>query len=433
MTETFKHIIKKIIKTDNNFFSINHDSSDKVDKIIKLLFVTFIFKEINTKKKFEFFYENIQNTFLKNVKDDFINYFCTIQKTYYGFNKLARIFKYKMSKTVINYDIGLNEIYENQKNVIGILHLNSKYLFSINDLINIINTSLTNNYEFFAEPLCVKNPYNNIPFSKSILYNIYFYILYKTYYRPELFINFFSCNFSLSLFGKKYEILLREYSIKNYVYKSPLNTLFKEVKKMIKNFNNYCLKFNLNNKIIIDKEFPQDNLVKIMQPYLLVYFTSLYSMIPNKKYETNLIFKHIMLKFNKFNPVFGRKRYKILFKHNANFKKKIMSKIIEFDDRHIVFNDKNNKTNDFLIDHLLYKESFNNLNYYFTNLLIVNDNQEYFQNHDTDNNYDTDNNDEDEPAHVETQEQDIDAYDNDDADNDDNDEADYEEENDSIS
>jgi hypothetical protein len=408
MTETFKHIIKKIIKTDNNFFSINHDSSDKVDKIIKLLFVTFIFKEINTKKKFEFFFENIQNTFLKNVKHDFINYFCTIQKTYYGFNKLARIFKYKISKTVINFDIGLNEINENQKNVIGILHLNSKYLFSINDLINIINTSLTNNYEFFAEPLCIKNPYNNIPFSKSILYNIYFFILYKTYYRPELFINFFSCNFSLSLFGKKYEIVLREYSIKNYVYKSPLNILFKEVTKMIKKFNNYCLKFNLNNKIIIDKEFPQDTLVKIMQPYLLVYFTSLYSMIPNKKYETNLVFKHIMLKFNKFNPVFGRKRYKILFKHNASFKKKIISKIIEFDDRHIVFNDKNNKTNDFLIDHLLYKESFNTLNYYFTNLLIVNnDNQEYFQNHDTDNN---DEEDADDADNNEAEDEDNDDY-----------------------
>ena len=149
---------------------------------------------------------------------------------------------------------------------------------------------------------------------------------------------------------------------------------------MIKKFNHYCLKFNLRNRIIIDNDFPQDKLVKIMQPYLVVYFTSLYSMIPNKKHESSLIFKHMMLKFSKFNPLFGRKKYKILFKHTANFKKKIIGKIIEFDDNHIIFNDPNHKIENFLTDHLVYKESFNTLNYYFTNLLIVNNEPPQLQN-----------------------------------------------------
>ena len=215
-----KIITQRIINTDNNIFSLNYDSSDKVDKIIKTLFASFILKEMTVKNKFLFFFETTQNTFLKTIIDEFIYYFYKIQKTYNSFRKLSQIFKCKKSKIVVDYDIALNEINENQPNVISIIQCNSKYLFSINDLINIINTSLTNNYQFFPEPLCIKNPYNNIPFSKSTLYNIYFFILYKTYIRHDLFFKFFLCNFSLPLFGKKYEIILREHSIYNYVYKS---------------------------------------------------------------------------------------------------------------------------------------------------------------------------------------------------------------------
>jgi hypothetical protein len=50
MRETFKLIIEKIINTNNNIFSINYDSSDKVDKIIQMLFVTFLLKEVTPKK-----------------------------------------------------------------------------------------------------------------------------------------------------------------------------------------------------------------------------------------------------------------------------------------------------------------------------------------------------------------------------------------------
>jgi hypothetical protein len=383
---TFKLIVKTIINTDKNIFSCNYYNSDKNNKIIKLLFASFISKEIKIKNKIYFYFETIQNTFLKSIIEEFIECFCKIQKTYNGFNKLAQLFKYKKAQIVVNHDIGLNEIKENDKNIILIVQCKTKYLFSINDLINIINTSLTNNYQFFPEPLSIKNPYNNIPFSKSCLYNIYLFILHKTYIRPDLFFKFFSCDFNLSIFVKKYEILLRETSINNYVYKSPSNLLFDEITQMIKYFNKYCKKTKLDNNIYIDVDFPKDKLIKIMQPYLLVYFTSLYSMIPNRKCECSYVFKQMMIKFNIFNPQFGRKRYKILFKHNAKFQKKIAGKIIEFDDKHVTFNKSNDITENFLKDHLIYNAGYNILNY-FTNLLLI-DEQHYFQNDEEDNEVD---------------------------------------------
>ena len=91
-------------------------------------------------------------------------------------------------------------------------------------------------------------------------------------------------------------------------------------------------------------------------------------MILNKKSETRVAFKYMMLRFSNYNPQFGRKKYKILFNYNANFKKTVACKIIEFDDKHIAFNIEVNKTLDFLTDHLAYKEPCVN---YFTNLLII--------------------------------------------------------------
>jgi hypothetical protein len=122
-------------------------------------------------------------------------------------------------------------------------------------------------------------------------------------------------------------------------------------------------------------------------------------MIPNRRFETNIIFKQIMMKFNNFNPQFGRKKYKILFKNTSKFKKRVAGKIIEFDDRYPPFNNTSNARELFLKDHLVYNAGYNVLNN-FTNLLVVDEEQHYFQNDDEEND-DEENDDEDEVYEVE--------------------------------
>jgi hypothetical protein len=189
--ETYKLIIKKIVNTDINFFSVDYKEDETIKYYIKMSFILFV-KDVNIKNKYKKLSQALEGFLLtdKQKQEEFIEYFCKIQKTYNTFNRLMYNYKYKKTKIVVNTDMGLNELSETDKNVISIIDNNSKYLFHVNDLIKIINVSLTNSYLFFAEPKSVKNPYNNLPFNKSTLYNIYFHIRNKTDYYPELFFKF---------------------------------------------------------------------------------------------------------------------------------------------------------------------------------------------------------------------------------------------------
>ncbi len=350
---TYKLIIKNTLKTSNSVFFYNY-IDDGIDNSIKLIFETLLTKEINSKNKYTFLKESLDNFLIKNNKEDeFIRYFCQIQKTYNTLNKFVYNYKYKKAKTVVNTDMCLNELDPLDKSVICIFHNNSKYLFHINDLIKIINTALTHSHMFFSDPKCIKNPYDNIPFNKSTLYNIYFFIKFKTNYYAEILFKFFIADFNLTIFKNNNECLLREYSIKNYVYMSPANVLIKEIESMIEHHNECYPSENIE----IDKEFPREKLIKIMRPYLFLYCTSQYSYLSQTRGDASYILRKKLARFYNFNPAFGRKKYKILTNCDETFKRRLCGKIIEFDDKHIKFNNNEQYNNGFLSDHLKYNEN----------------------------------------------------------------------------
>ena len=357
----FSLIIKKIIRTENNIFLHNYDKTDKIHLLIKAIFTTYdnlYFKEgemvpVNS-NKFDFLDKALNAFMIKDMREnEILNYFCKIQKTYHALNRFAFIIKYKKAVTVVNTDMELNEINKNNKNVICIYQEKAKYLFKINDLLKIINISLSNSFHFFAQPLYIKNPYNNIPFNKSTLYNIYYYLIERPdllvkFNILELFFKFHECHFNLTKFLSNYEYLLREYNIKNHIKNRINDDLYHEIKIMLNIFNkNKPYKKQIN----ISSTFPKKKLVEVFKPYLLLFINSKHLLIPilKKKAAYELYYK--LLNFQNFNPCFGR----IIVKHVKkiiNNQIKIVKINQEYNDNHILF--ENNNNNNFLCDHLSY-------------------------------------------------------------------------------
>ena len=137
------------------------------------------------------FLKKHETIFARKTNEDFIDLFRDVQKHYRAFALFVNIWKYKKSKIQIEHDLYLTPLNRNNRNVFSLLQQGKIYLFTASNLVNSITTSLSNAPNFFAEPLVLKNPYNNVPFSKSDLYNMYFFLKQSTILMPTLFHNYF--------------------------------------------------------------------------------------------------------------------------------------------------------------------------------------------------------------------------------------------------
>ena len=374
----FVSIMNKILNINNNLFFCK---SDYIDPLLKIVFHFEFNKSITNdssiyQQKF-IFLKNVLNSFMiKNSREeDILFYFNKIQKVYHALNKFAFLYKFKKAPIVVNTDMQLNEIKENDTNIMCIYQEKSKYLFKITDLLKIINMSLINSIDFFSEPLCIKNPYNNLPFDKSILYSIYYFIIEKTklMFKKEfdLFLKFYYCNFNLIIFFNNYEYILREHSIKNYLKNSFTDSLYNEILNMIEEFNSTK---DIVEQIFIDNKFSKNKLVKVFSPYLLLYLNSKYLLVPTIKYNNFNYLESKLKKFQKFNSFFGRIKITNTNKFCRDGKIHRIQ-ILEENDKHINFNDYDDKL--FLTDHLKYRSNFNEYGTFNgSNMIFDSDNSE---------------------------------------------------------
>ena len=360
MSTTFNLIVKKLANLDNNIFSYNYDKTDKVSGINKIFFNILINNQINNyKSKFYFLKDTVENFYFKDKNQErnvFLELFYKIQQIYHTLNRFTYLYKLKKAKLIVNTDMQLNTIDINDINVICIYHVDSKYLFKIEDLLKIIYISLTNCFSFIAEPITIKNPYNNISFGKSVLYYIYYYLISYSkikYIKSDyldIFFKFKESNFNMTKFVNSYEYILREYSIKNYLINTEKKIIKEQIMSMINCFN---LSINsINKKIIIDSDFPEKDLIRIMKPYLYYKFQSHYSFISKNKYDAKIKLNKKLKEFQKFNPNFGRKiiKFKNIY---INGKIKRVKSHIEFNMTHKKFN--NFEIENFMNNHLTYK------------------------------------------------------------------------------
>ena len=272
--------------------------------------------------KYNFLKRNMENIFFqKEDKEQFLDYFCKIQKHYFAFARLLNAWKYKRAQVMVSDDLYLNPLDTNGKNIFVIVQNRKKYLFSIANLINMANSALSNTCHFFASPLILKNPYNNGVFNKSDLYNLYFAIKKSTFIMPTLFHYYFLANFNITRFREQHEGVIREISIENYVKNTDYNALYDKVFNMLKEHKP---------RLAIHPDFPKEELVNIMRPYLRLYYVSLYSLDEYKKLTAFSELHKKLHKFYRYNPKFGRKTIKRVC--NTNFK---FTNQIAYNNKHI--------------------------------------------------------------------------------------------------
>jgi hypothetical protein len=358
---TFNNIINKVVNLDNNIFSLNYDTNDNIPGIYKIFFNMLSNIKLNKqyKNKFQFIEETLNNFYfsVKPIeKNEFFNLFCKIQHIYHTLNRFVFLYKFKKSNLSVDTDLQLNKINQNEPNVICIYHINSKYLFKIEELLKHIYVSLTNSFTFFSEPIAIRNPYNNLPFGKSILYFIHSYFAINTNIKfinikyIDVFLKFKDSNFNLTNFLNNHEHILREYTIQNFINNSTKHTIVNEIKKMITSYNNNFLQEI--DKILISEEFPEDVLIRIMKPYLYLRLQAKYSLIIKNQIIANKKLSQKLREFQCFNPQFGKKiiKFKDIVK-NGKIKK--VKSHIEFIMKHKKFN--TYEIDSFMSNHLSYK------------------------------------------------------------------------------
>jgi hypothetical protein len=262
--------------------------------------------------KYTYIKNTVDNPFYKaEQKTEFIKIFQGAQRHYQALCKFAYKWKWNRATYAIKHDLLLNPIEPGQYFVLPLLHSGKKYLFTKSDLTNIVETALTHSPYIYAEPLPIKNPYNNLVFDKSHLYTIYFFMKHRMFTLPTVFHQYFLHNFHLKLFRDNNEALIRKMHINSMIKTNNTTIRRRDITTMIRQYNDHCV--STTKKIYIDPDFPNDVLFRAMTPYLHLFYTSTYALDIAEKGSAMNNLRYQLSRFHKISPTFGRKFIKMRF------------------------------------------------------------------------------------------------------------------------
>lgn len=247
--------------------------------------------------------EFTMNSFTSNEdKDQFFLSFERAQKNYFALLKFVHLWKWKRASLKVEEDLCGNSLNPGKENCLELLQDNGRYYFSVSDLINICKNALLNiSFSFFTEPKIPTNPYTNREFNKSHLFQIYWKIKKSDYKMPMHLQLFYNCFFDIKTLNFKYEHLLRDNYIEDFIKTAPQITLRDRILGMIRFLRPY-------GELNIHDDFPNNILITAMKPFLHMYYISKYSLSHNDEYYgSGQILRNKFKQFCLFNPIFGRK------------------------------------------------------------------------------------------------------------------------------
>jgi hypothetical protein len=263
----------------------------------------------------------------KQNKELLFKKLCYLKRIYICIHKCG--FKYKKFTFYNNYDLMLQDFYPTD-NVIIVKEGKSFFKFRLYEIITIIENALLQTEYDELRSVMPKNPYTNLPFTNTTLYNIFFYQRYSWFKISHIFYLFYKDNFNLLCFiNNNYHYLL---DINNGRKVNQLTTY-----QYIEQVNNMFKLFNEKEKLKI--KIPYDFPINILKRHFNKYLKTFY-MIKNSKnnsqfYNNILLIKSIFL-INQINPLYARKIYKLSYKHKhkhptnvSPFHKEYMFKIMK--------------------------------------------------------------------------------------------------------
>ena len=250
------NIFCNILKAQNKDYFNNSLKGDIVVNMNIYVLINFFILSGNISK-----YQVLNNTFLQNrflndrQQSLLLDVFGNAQKNYHILIKFTNRIKYRIAKRYdYNYDLLYRPLDEIQKRqTIELLENNTIYNFRTNDLVTMINKKLCYAPDFFAEPQEPINPYTNLPISKANLYKLYFHIKKNNLMVPTLIHHFFLSNFDLDIFLDNNEVLLREFSLKDYIKTASHKKKRAKVASMIyyyRNYTNFSLDYLNKDEIV---------------------------------------------------------------------------------------------------------------------------------------------------------------------------------------
>lgn len=215
----------------------------------------------NEQDKFKI-YQKLINS---NYSDNELKLFINAQKIYHKLNNFILKYKLKKFKPGNDSDMYLDIIDINHKNTIKLLIDNRVYLFTIKDIIHIINNHLLHTTQSSnIVPLKIRNPYTNNVLKLHNLYNIFFSLKNRNIFN-QIFYLFYKNNFDIEYILIQYKYLLY-YNMFIYNINHTSNKyLHENIIKMFESLSDY---FN----VIYFLKYDEETIIKKYKKLLIHYF-----------------------------------------------------------------------------------------------------------------------------------------------------------------
>ena len=220
------------------------------------------------------------NIFLHSItKKIIIQIYLKAITCYHRINRLIVRYKRKRMKPCNTDDLSCTPLSEcNSSDLFELIDKN-KYIFKHSDMYNIIQTSITNADEYMMSiPLCIKNPYTGIPFTKMMLYKL-FMIMKRV---PPLFMYFMKCEFNTDNFLVQYEGILRTYTIQKTIKEYTDKSIRIIIKDMLIKTTLYNICTGKNEPVVLAKDIKADLIT--LKPLVHYYYNYLFSLNPYQRH-----------------------------------------------------------------------------------------------------------------------------------------------------